>query len=332
MRALLIALAALLALQPAAAAPPAPVSPAPSVGAASFVRAEDHRVAAIGYRIGLAGRRFCPEPYPLTGLSLHHLHEYAAADRKQAVADYGLDRGPGVLAVVADSPAARAGFAAGDIVLAVNGTPLPPASEMPDSGRGDAARRAVEAVEGRIEAELRRGPARLAVARGGATLTLELSPVPGCPARVRLARSDQMNAFANRGYAIVTTALLGFIRSDDELAVVLGHEIAHTILKHPEQLEAEGVPGRGFLRAFGKNGSRVRATEIAADRLGLRLAWAAGYDAAAALPYWRRYYAAFDSLPRLFRTHPGLRERERLALETLEQLRAGGSDAGAKRP
>ncbi|HEX8258446.1 MAG TPA: M48 family metallopeptidase [Allosphingosinicella sp.] len=321
---LIASLAALLALQPAAPAEPA--------GAASFVRAEDHRVAEIGYRMGLAGRPFCAEPYPLTGLLLQHLGEYAAADQKQAMTEFGLDRGPGVLAVVAGSPAARAGLAAGDIMLAVNGAPLAPASGMPRPGRGDAARRAVEAVEGRIEAELRKGPARLTVARGGDELTVELSSVAGCPARVRLARSGQMNAFANRGYAIVTTALLGFIRSDDELAVVLGHELGHVILKHPEQLEAEGVPGRGFLRAFGKNGSRVRATEIAADGLGLRLASAAGYDAAAAIPYWRRYYASFDSLPRLFRTHPGLRERERLAQETLAELRAGGSDAGAERP
>src|SRR5687768_6692570 len=67
---------------------------------ASFLREEDYRVARIGYRIGLAGARYCPEPYLLTGLLLHHLSEYAEADRAEAIALYHLDHGPGVLAVI----------------------------------------------------------------------------------------------------------------------------------------------------------------------------------------------------------------------------------------
>ncbi len=39
-------------------------------------------------------------------------------------ATYGLDRGPGVLTVLAGSPAAFAGLVAGDVLLAVNGTPF----------------------------------------------------------------------------------------------------------------------------------------------------------------------------------------------------------------
>src|SRR3546814_14555453 len=68
----------------------------------------------------------------------------------------------------------------------------------------------------------------------------------------------------------MTTALLDFLRNDDELAIVLGHEIAHTIYKHPAELEARGVPSEGLLRGFGKNASRVRATEEEADRLGIK--------------------------------------------------------------
>src|SRR3546814_19959489 len=93
----------------------------------------------------------------------------------------------------------------------------------------------------------------------------------------------------------MTTALLDFLRNDDELAIVLGHEIAHTIYKHPAELEARGVPSEGLLRGFGKNASRVRATEEEADRLGIKLAWAAGYGVSAAIPYWRRYYSQYRS-------------------------------------
>ena len=332
---------AFFAILAAASAPPAPASAAAASGApvaaaplpagASFVREQDYRVARIGYRIGLSGAAHCPDPYPLTGLLLHHLAEYSQSDRPAAAEHYSLDRGPAILAVVEESPAARAGLAAGDVVLAVNGRSLPSPVAMAQGRDNEEARPAIEATEAQLEAELRRGPADLRLLRNGEELTLRLDPVDGCPARVRLARSSQVNAFAHNGYAIMTTALLAFLESDDELAVVLGHEIAHNILRHPAMLDAQGVPD-GILRGFGRNASRVRATEEAADRLGIRLAWAAGYDVSAAIPYWRRYYAKYDTMPQLFRTHPSLRARERLIVEVLTKLGSSGSDLGSKRP
>jgi len=305
-------LAVSLLLQGAPAAPPAPAAPA------SHVRIEDYRVARIGYRLGLAGSLHCPIPHPLTGLLLHHLGEYDKADRRTAILLYGLDRGPAILAVIEDSPAARAGLAAGDVLLAVNGQPLPAPLAIALDPAGPRARAAVEATERRLEDQLRRGPVRLSLLRSGRELAATLESLPGCPARVRLARSGQMNAFANRGYAIMTTALLGFMQSDDEIAIVLGHEIAHVILGHPERLDAQGVPRQGPLRTLGANGSRVRATEEEADRLGLRLAWAAGYDVSAAISFWRRYQGKIS--PRLLSTHPEPKARERLIEEMLAEL------------
>ena len=296
--------------------------PAASSGAATSLRAEDLRVAAIAYRLGLAGAEHCPVAYPLTGLLLHHLPEYDSADRRRMIAAYAIDRGPGVLAVVAGSPAAEAGLRAGDVLLSVNGTAFPSPLAMAELDRRKQWRAEIERSEALLEAELRKGPVELGVLRDGAKIRIGLSYRLGCPARIRLARSDQTNAFANGHYVIATTALLDFIRSDDELAIVIGHELAHNILRHPARLDAQGVPERGLLRGFGKNAARVRVTEEEADRLGLRLAWAAGYDVRAAIPFWRRYYAAFDRLPQLFRTHPGLEARERLIVETMGELPA----------
>lgn len=329
---LLIALSmAAAGLQAAPAAErPGPVEIVPGAQApASFLREEDYRVARIGYQLGLAGKRFCPDPYPLTGLLLHHLAEYSESDRPTAIDVYSLDRGPGVLAVIEDSPAARAGLVAGDVLLTVDGAPFISPLEIARGRDNEEARPAIEATEAQLETALRRGPARLTLLRDGRVMATTLDPVPGCPARVRLARSDQMNAFANRGYAIMTTALLGFLRSDDEIAIVLGHEIAHNVLKHPARLDAQGVPD-GFLRGFGKNASRVRATEEEADRLGIKLAWAAGYDVGAAIPYWQRYYGDYAGFPQLFRTHPSLGARQRLIREVIANLEAEPSELGAE--
>lgn len=320
--------AALLgATQPASAQAHTP----PLSAGASYLRHEDFRVGRVGYRIALAGARYCPEPYPLTGLLLHHLAEYRAQDRAEAARLYSLDRGLGLLAITENSPAAAAGLKAGDVLLRVNAQPFRDSAALASDGGSKQVRLAIEASEGQLEAQLRKGPARLDLLREGREFSATLTPIMGCPGRVRLARSNQVNAFANRGYAIMTDSLLRFMQSDDELAIVLGHELAHTILNHRQQLDELGVP-RGFLSEFGKNPGRIRATEEAADRLGLKLAWAAGYDPAAAIPYWRRYYGKYSTMSAIFRTHPTLEARERLIREVVAELGPRPSDSGAQRP
>ena len=302
------------------AAPPAAESPAviaPDGG--SYLREEDYRVAGIVYRLGVAGRAFCPEPFPLTGLAFHHLAEYSRRDHAQAIAFYGLDRGPGVLSVMPASPAADAGIVAGDVLVSANGDPFPSAVAIAADPDPDRWRPQVVASEVLLEEQLRAGPVRLQILRRGRPLTLTLGSLPGCPARGRLARSGQANAFADGRYAIMTTRFLSFFRSDDELAVAMAHELAHNILRHPQQLEAQGVP-RGFLRHIGRNARLVRATEVDADRLSVRLLWAARFDLNAIIPFWRRLHARPDSMLQIISAHPGLRARERYINEVLAEL------------
>lgn len=313
-RTLLIPLAALLW----AAAPPVP-TPAPPPSASSAIagttlRRDDLRVLAVAYRLALGGRALCPATYPLTGMLFHHLAEYLPRDRPLMIERYGLDRGPGVLSVLAGSPADRAGLVAGDVLLAVDGTPFPSAARIaaePDRKRW---RRMVEASEAQLEAALRRGPADLIVLRQGREFRLTLAAVPGCLARVRLARSTQVNAFDTGGYVVMTTAMLAFLQSDDELAVVLGHELAHGILGHPAMRAEEDV-----LASFGIGAGTLWNREAEADRLGLRLMAAAGFDLGAAIPFWRRYLGKYDSA-QLFRSHPSLGAREKIVREEMARL------------
>ncbi len=305
-------------------------SAAPAPG--SSLRAADYRVGTVTYRLASSGASFCRQSHPLTGMMLHHLGEYPIARRAEASRRFGLARGPGVLAVVEGSPAAQAGLLAGDVLLSVDNKPFPSpgaAAAEPDDRKR---RRSMEAAEAQLEEQLRSGAAKLQVDRDGRVILVDLRPVMGCPARGRLARSGQPNAFADGRWAIMTTKLLGFIRNDDELAVAMAHELAHNILGHPGELE--GVVPKGILRNIGKNAARVHKTEEEADRLGIKLLWAAGYDVSAAVPFWRRLYAKYDPIPtpKLFRTHPSLAARERLINQTIAELRIASSQLGAKRP
>jgi hypothetical protein len=319
MRLLTAAILLAAALGPAAAAVRA--QPPPSEAAVSpttTLRQADARVAAIAYRLALAGRTLCPATFPLTGLVFHHLAEYLPADRPSMVRRYGLDRGPGVLAVIGGSPAAEAGLKAGDVLLAVNGKPFPPPAAEVAAGDPDKWRPLAEAGERQLDEALRSGPARLQLLREGRETVLTLGSLPGCFGRVRLARNPSVNAFSNGHDVIVTTAMLDFVRSDDELALIIGHELSHFILGHPPMRD-----GDKLLASIGIRSGLFWKREEAADRMAMRLMAAAGYDLDAVIPFWRRYLGKYDSDPQIFRYHPSLGARERIAREEIAAIRAG---------
>ena len=315
-RAAILVLASVAAVATSAAPPDSAHSATES--ATTTLRQADARVAAVGYRLALAGRPLCPAPYPLTGLLFHHLGDYLPGDRPGMIARYGLDRGPGLLTVLAGSAAAEAGLRAGDVLLAVNGRALPSAAPELAERDTDKRRRIAEAGERQLEDALRLGPVRLTVLRDGREMPATLTARSGCFGRVHLARNPSVNAFSNGQDVVVTNAMLDFVRSDDELALVIGHEMAHFILGHPPMHS-----GDKLLASIGIGSAMFWKREEAADRLALRLMAAAGYDLDAVIPFWRRFLGKYDKDPQIFRYHPSLGARARIAREEIAAIRAG---------
>lgn len=294
--------------------------------AQSTLRQRDARVAAVTYRLAAAGRSFCRDPYPLTGMLFHHLAEYLPADRPLMIERYRLDRGPGILTVLAGTPAAEAGLVAGDVLLSVNGHQFPTGASIANEPKRKNWRERAEAAEDHLESELRKGPVELGLLRQGRELRLSLGSRAGCTARVRLAhspvgkdnraRDKDVNAFSTDRRVVITTAMLDFVQSDDELALIVGHEMAHTILKHPPMHTHDKL-----LASLGIRAGTFWKREEAADRLAIRLIAAAGYDLEAVIPFWRRFLGAYDTL-QIFRYHPSLGARERIAREEIAAIRA----------
>ena len=99
------------------------------------LRALDQRVAAIGHRLATANLEFCADRRFLPGFALHDLSQYAASARPAAIRVFGFEAGPGVLALVPEGPAERAGVRRDDVLLAVDGAALPRAAALPRQGR-----------------------------------------------------------------------------------------------------------------------------------------------------------------------------------------------------
>ncbi len=140
--------------------------------------------------------------------------------------------------------------------------------------------------------------------------------------------SEEVNAWAMPGGKIaVYTGIIDKLKlTDDELAAIMGHEIAHALREHGRERASQaatqglavsvigaatGVGGLGQQMAemalqvtFGLPNSRVQETE--ADRMGVELAARAGYDPRAAVTLWEKMgrLSEGSASPRWLSTHP----------------------------
>ncbi|MBC8012221.1 MAG: M48 family metallopeptidase, partial [Burkholderiales bacterium] len=173
--------------------------------------------------------------------------------------------------------------------------------------------------------------------------------------------SDQLNAFALPGGKVgFYTGLINLAANDDEIAIVMGHEVAHVTSRHGAERQSQAIAiGLGavalgvgtnndknqeyYMLAYGVGstlGSLAysRSHETEADVVGLRFAAKAGYDPRAAASFWRKMAAKETGgrPPQLLSTHPSSQERiqnlERLAVELMpvyEQAKANLAAGGA---
>ena len=140
---------------------------------------------------------------------------------------------------------------------------------------------------------------------------------------------ETVNAFALPGGKVgVYTGLLKLAETDDELAVVIGHEIAHVTARHGSERMSKGLAAAVLgaalevateesrnrnliLTAYGigAGGTMLkfsRDNESEADYIGIRYAAKAGYDPHAAIDFWRKMAREEKGarLPAFLSTHP----------------------------
>lgn len=245
----------------------------------------DQRVARVAQRLSEANVDLCPAVRQSAGWALHSANQYSNELRPLVQARFGLEGDlPGVLSAPAASAAADAGLREGDLILAANGTALNagPARATP-AFEGLAANVAV------LDRALANGTTQLNVRRGSGSLTVTVEPHRACGYEVQLNPSDELNARADGRRLFISTALAGFTQSDDELALILGHELAHHVLRHRSWSDVGGA-GRETNDATTVNGTGDKETQ--ADRVGLFLAARAGYETRVAPAFWRRFGAA----------------------------------------
>jgi len=152
---------------------------------------------------------------------------------------------------------------------------------------------------------------------------------PGAPKwnwEVAVFKNDQINAFCMPGGKIgFFTGIVDKLKlTDDEIAMVMGHEMAHALREHSRaqlakaQLTDIGASVLSTLMGLGEGGRQVmgfgtqlltmkfsRSDETDADLVGLDIASRAGYDPRTAIVLWRKMQSASKGAPpEWFSTHP----------------------------
>ena len=152
---------------------------------------------------------------------------------------------------------------------------------------------------------------------------------------VNLIGSNQINAFCMPGGKIAFyTGILSQLKlTDDEVAMVMGHEIAHALREHAREqagkntLTKLGAVGLSIFTGGKYDGlvntganllslSYSRSDETDADLVGLDIAARAGYDPRAGITLWQKMSAANKGAPpQWMSTHPSgpsrIKEMER---------------------
>ena len=160
---------------------------------------------------------------------------------------------------------------------------------------------------------------------------------------VNLIGSNQVNAFVMPGGKIAFfTGIIDRLRlTDDEIAMIMGHEMAHALLEHGREREGKarvaqiatiGASVFSQIMGYGDLGGQLasgasqltllkfsRGDESEADLVGMDIAARAGYDPRAAVVLWQKMSALSEGRgqpPEFFSTHPAQATR-------IETIRAG---------
>lgn len=258
---------------------------------------ELHRVDTIAFRLRTANVADCKD-WVAAQIGLYAATPRSLPRKYQSYISEALNIGwmrPTAISVVEESPAAKAGIVAGDEITALNGELIP-----------------IYGTAGWMGRWLKRNgtkPVAVNVRRDGVDRVVTVTPVMGCAIPIVYAVEADANASASDTKITINTGMVALTETDAQLALIIGHEMAHSNLGHLGKqrwnqiiglaggaaidlgIFAGGVStGGAFARQFGKYGARAYSVsfEREADYVGSYYAARAGYDLKGAEEVWRR--------------------------------------------
>jgi len=244
---------------------------------------------------------------------------------------YNLSQDKGVVVglVIDGSPAKKAGLLKGDIILSINLKRINSSFDFYNEVK--------KFKIGQI--------VNINILRQGIkeTIFLEVGSV-ALNIPINMVDLQEVNAAASSQGIFVTYGLMHFVKSDDELAAVLAHELAHIMREHIQKFEGVSLitfllslplsillesqaPGSG--QVVTDIGNIFKATysrdlEREADYFGTRLVYQAGFDVEVCATFMERFAIEIPQsmIRNYLSTHPSSPERVLRIKKTIQELKS----------
>lgn len=288
------------------------------------------RINNIGYRLiaALTKEDLRREPSAYLGVYVFKIDKYL-----KALYNLRKDAGCVVGVVIDNSPAKKAGIMPGDVLLAIDEI------EIRDVADFSTLNKRIDIGE----------TLNLKISRGDKTEVIPVKAGP-IPLNIPIIMVDfqEVNAAATPSGIFVTYGLIQFAKSDDEIAAVLGHELAHIVRGHVAKasgvriisalaalaigIAAENAsPGAGdaVMRGVGGitdifNASYSRDLEREADYFGTKYVYMAGFNVETCATFEERFAIEIprSMIRNYLSTHPSSPERMLRIKKSIAELRS----------
>lgn len=229
---------------------------------------------------------------------------------------YPADEYMRVLEVQPGTPASRAGLRVDDIVARVDATTIG------TGGRGTTSYR---------NAMKTAGPKTLTVYRYGSLHQTVVQPELICDMPLVIINQGHLNAYADGEAVFLYAGMERALQDDNQLAILIGHEMAHNTLRHIDSQVLNsligGLIGASIDPVYSDLGQQVGSLaysqefETEADYVGVYFAARAGFDVSQAADLWREMGVINpDSIHVSSLTHPSTALRYNTIRKTSEEI------------
>lgn len=283
------------------------------------------RLDGVGWPLLTAGMPLCTDRQSWSiGLSYINKHNFPVEMQQAANSVYQLGDVLQVMQVIVNSPAQEQGIMEGDLLLAVNDKPAPVGKD------------AAQKMKDLLRAETKDGgPIRLKVTRNNIPENIDVQPVKICDYPLSIISDPAVNAFADGNQIVVNQGMMDFVNTDDELSIVVGHELAHNAMRHADAQRINALGGLlidilfaglgvNTQGAFSKAAAQAYSQEFEAeaDYVGLYIEALAGKDISEAADFWRRIGAKNPgTIEKSFgASHPSTPERFVAIEDTIKEI------------